>query len=582
MKDTDWLTLVRQTIAQQQQQQLGESSHGVAGLAAGVDATSVTTTSAVGVTGAAHTDRRAPSDSAGGTAVAAISTGAIPRNAASALALLNEQAVPESQDVIMQYANQPSTTVLAGTWAIVLEYNRAHVAACVVENGRVRIWALHHRSGSGAANPGGRPKRARGQGRAAAVGGAMVDGQGPAHDGGRDSDDEDDAVAYIELDEAGGDMADRMARIADDPQGRTRENAMSLSEHERRRLLDYAREYGTSGSGTSGRSGGKEAKSQNKTLPALLELSVGCRVMVLANLATPLGIVNGAPGTVWGFRYGGVNVPDEAERDADADAAARTMPRQPIVLVQLDVFAGTSFVPGVPRIVPISPTPTSIHVGRSSYVRTQLPLCVAKASTIHKAQGQSLESVCVDVRRFFKPGMAYVSISRAKWFRRLWILHGYLEVKSFQKVPPAIMAEYARLRALCVAGSAAVAASVGGASAASVSAASLVPAPGPGLVGVGDSGDGGAQLLMVQQQPQPQQPQPQQQQQQQQQQADAVQPSAIADLFHAPMGTVVPASMLLQRRAATATASRAVTGSCRMSTRVRSCGLIKLLCSRDV
>lgn len=58
-----------------------------------------------------------------------------------------------------------------------------------------------------------------------------------------------------------------------------------------------------------------------------------------------------------------------------------------------------------------------------SLVRTQLPLLLSWAMSIHKAQGQSIDRLRVDLRRVFEKGQVYVALSRATNKEHLEVLN---------------------------------------------------------------------------------------------------------------------------------------------------------------
>jgi len=55
--------------------------------------------------------------------------------------------------------------------------------------------------------------------------------------------------------------------------------------------------------------------------------------------------------------------------------------------------------------------------------RTQIPLILAWALSVHKSQGQTLERVKVDLGRTFEKGQAYVAISRATTVEQLQVIN---------------------------------------------------------------------------------------------------------------------------------------------------------------
>jgi len=118
-----------------------------------------------------------------------------------------------------------------------------------------------------------------------------------------------------------------------------------------------------------------------------LELAVGAQVMLVKNLDVAGGLVNGSRGVV-------VRFADDGE---------------PVV----------EFLNG--RLVPMAlqEWPIDGWVGVS---RTQYPLRLAWACTIHKAQGATLDSALIDIGEgVFEVGQAYVALSRVKSLDSLFV-----------------------------------------------------------------------------------------------------------------------------------------------------------------
>jgi ATP-dependent DNA helicase PIF1 len=112
-----------------------------------------------------------------------------------------------------------------------------------------------------------------------------------------------------------------------------------------------------------------------------LELSVGAQVMLIVNMDLNAGLCNGSRGVITRFEN---NVPV------------------------------VKFINGLE--IPISYHSWEMKVDDDiSVFRTQLPLMLAWALTIHKSQGATLDCVSVDVgSTIFEDGQAYVALSRVK------------------------------------------------------------------------------------------------------------------------------------------------------------------------
>jgi ATP-dependent DNA helicase PIF1 len=120
-----------------------------------------------------------------------------------------------------------------------------------------------------------------------------------------------------------------------------------------------------------------------------LTLAVGAQVMLITNLDFELGLVNGSRGVITGFSQDGLHLP----------------------LVK--------FRSGLP--IPIGPA-TWESEDMEGLQRQQIPLRLAYALTIHKAQGATLDCALIDIgTSTFECGQAYVALSRVKNLESLYI-----------------------------------------------------------------------------------------------------------------------------------------------------------------
>lgn len=169
----------------------------------------------------------------------------------------------------------------------------------------------------------------------------------------------------------------------------------------------------------------------NMMAPKSLDLKVGAQVMLIKNWDESL--VNGSLGKVIAFSdERGFEMKTGSDYDAgmeDAMAKARRKLKefsadsdgegQKYPVVQFIATNGTA------RTVLCQPEEWQVELpnGEVQAKRSQLPLILAWALSIHKAQGQTLERVTVDLGRVFEKGQAYVALSRATSQHGLQVLH---------------------------------------------------------------------------------------------------------------------------------------------------------------
>ncbi|KAJ6784737.1 hypothetical protein PWT90_08569 [Aphanocladium album] len=168
----------------------------------------------------------------------------------------------------------------------------------------------------------------------------------------------------------------------------------------------------------------KEKLLANMMAPKSIDLKMNAQVMLIKNLDASL--VNGSLGRVIGFSDErtfemGLGIPDDPTMDEaynkarkklssfsrDSELISNSKKKYPVVQ-----FISAS---GVPRVILCQPEEWKVELpnGDVQAKRTQLPLILAWALSIHKAQGQTLERVTVNLGKVFEKGQAYVALSRA-------------------------------------------------------------------------------------------------------------------------------------------------------------------------
>lgn len=164
--------------------------------------------------------------------------------------------------------------------------------------------------------------------------------------------------------------------------------------------------------------------------PPSIELKENAQVMLIKNMDGDL--VNGSLGTVIAFKSqtefdltngdGGSDVESDAKKRVRAfasalSAGANQNDNRKYPLVRFHFNGGSRTILCVPEDWKVE-----LPTGEIQASRKQLPLILAWALSIHKAQGQTLERVKVDLGKVFEKGQAYVALSRATTQEGLQVL----------------------------------------------------------------------------------------------------------------------------------------------------------------
>ncbi len=133
--------------------------------------------------------------------------------------------------------------------------------------------------------------------------------------------------------------------------------------------------------------------NKNCQAPQTLELKLGAQVMLLKNVHTERGLVNGSVGIVTSIQE---NVPVVKFKNGES------------LLVEPDIWEIKE------QVTSVEPNGKESIKYKVTASRTQIPLKLSFACTLHKAQGTTLDAVELDLNQCFETGMGYVALSRVR------------------------------------------------------------------------------------------------------------------------------------------------------------------------
>ncbi|KAF5132980.1 ATP-dependent DNA helicase PIF1 [Metarhizium anisopliae] len=156
-----------------------------------------------------------------------------------------------------------------------------------------------------------------------------------------------------------------------------------------------------------------------------IPICIGARLMLTSNLWQPVGLCNGARGTVY-----------------DIGWAPGTDPVQDppcVIMMEFDKYSGPVFLTTADgrKIVPILPVQRDFLIGATRCTRTQFPLVVCYAITVHKSQSITEDMIVTDLScRDFQTGLSYVAVSRVKTLEGLMLDAPFDRSHLFYESPP--------------------------------------------------------------------------------------------------------------------------------------------------
>ncbi|KAF6523203.1 hypothetical protein HZS61_014731 [Fusarium oxysporum f. sp. conglutinans] len=178
----------------------------------------------------------------------------------------------------------------------------------------------------------------------------------------------------------------------------------------------------------SGAAAAPDDKAGN--LAKQIPICLGARLMLTSNLWQPVGLCNGARGTVYDIGW--------------APGAEPIQDPPCVIMMEFDKYNGPVFLttPDGKKIVPILPVERDFLIGATLCTRTQFPLIVCYAITVHKSQSITEDMIVTDLScRDFQTGLSYVAVSRVKTLEGLMLDAPFDRNHLIYASPPDVLAK---------------------------------------------------------------------------------------------------------------------------------------------
>jgi hypothetical protein len=117
-------------------------------------------------------------------------------------------------------------------------------------------------------------------------------------------------------------------------------------------------------------------------------------------------------------------------------------------MMEFDKYSGPVFLTAADgrKIVPILPVDRDFLIGSTLCTRTQFPLIVCYAITVHKSQSITEDVIVTDLCcRDFQTGLSYVAVSRVKTLQGLMLDAPFDRSHLFYESPPGSVRRYQEL-----------------------------------------------------------------------------------------------------------------------------------------